>query len=73
MTLFITKKEPEASAILDPPFWIILTQFILFKTGKNRGIFNSIHSLIGTISNIMLIVILELRPSIMVGRFRYDH
>ena len=34
---------------------------------------DGINLLIGTISNIMLIVILELRPSIKFGRFRYDH
>ena len=34
---------------------------------------DGINLLIWFFRNIMLTVILELRPSVMVGRFRYDH
>ena len=43
MTSFITKKESEASAVLDPPFFNFFKVFqkysILLKTRRNRGIF----------------------------------
>ena len=38
MTSIITKKESEASAILDPPFWIVLMYSILLKARRNGGI-----------------------------------
>ena len=39
------KRELEASAILDPSFWIILMSSILIKAGTNRGIPALQHSL----------------------------
>ena len=50
---------------------LLLIETVTFCPRTDAG--DGINLLIGTISNIMLIVILELRPSIMVGRFRYDH
>ena len=44
MTSIITKKESEASAILDPPFLIVLMYSILLKARRNGGIFY--HNLI---------------------------
>ena len=41
MTSFITKKESDTSAILDPPFEIVLKNSILLKTRRNRGIFHT--------------------------------
>ena len=38
MTSFITKKESEASTVLDPPFQIVLMHSILHKTRRNQGI-----------------------------------
>ena len=44
MTSIITKKESEASAILDPPFLFVLMYSILLKARRNGGIFY--HNLI---------------------------
>ena len=38
ITSIITKKESEASAISDPPFWIVSMYSILLKARRNGGI-----------------------------------